>query len=427
MTLKARLRSGLTEPSAQAIAIQLAGAAAAFLVYLAITRIFGAGISGAYALFVQTVIAAATISLFGYDQKALRSIADGIAAGAPSVGWLQVGTFVRRLIVALLLVGAALVLARPWLVQAGFNPSTLWLLPIAAAGYALLRFVTSALRGASAVRSSQALVSAQPLLMLAAVALLALSHGTAPAATEGLEALYTASIILPLVLAAAILLARAKDWRGTGTPGTQAAPKADTHALGLAIVAQTLTMWAGFAAMGYILDPAEVAVYQACFLLMAPFDMVRTTYLSAEAPRFAPVLAAHDTGRLWTIHAGHTRLLLFLTAIPLLLIVALAEPILALFSGAFESRAPALQLFAAGMAVNMLFSSATTMLMMDARDTAFLRVTLAALLAWAIVYALTITALGVVGAALAYFVQMLVTQAGAWWIMKRHRPGGATR
>ena len=426
MTLAATLRAQIREPAAHAIVIQLVGAAAAFLVYLGIARAFGAVVSGEYALFVQTVIAAATVALFGYDQKVLRAIAHGLATDNPGQGWQQMRFFAMRLLVALLVVGVVLVVAEPWLVDASFNAGGLWLLPLAVAAYALLRFVTSAMRGASSVRMSQALVAAQPVLMMAAVIALIAGAQILPVSAYGLEALYAVSIAAPFVVAVFLLWRIVKGWRRAEPSQSAEAVAPDTHALGLAVLVPTIATWAGFAAIGYVVNTVEVAIYQACFLLTTPFNMIKTTYNSATSPEYAPLLARDDRAGLWALHRKHARVLLVIGAVPLVLMAVLAEPILHLFGPDFGGGALALQVFAIGMLANLGFGSVRMMMIMDGQDAAFFRITLGALVVWAAILMLTLPTLGVLGAAIGFTAQVLLTQIGALWVMKNRRPLGGS-
>ena len=272
------------------------------------------------------------------------------------------------------------------------------------------------------MRLSQGLVSAQPVLMFVLLGVVFTGALALPERAFALEALYTLSIAVPLGLALAMLWRKAQHWRSADVGDQAGSVTPDTHALGFAVLVPTIVTWTGFAAIGSVVNTTEVAIYQACFLLTTPFNMICTAYIAAESPKYADLLARDDRTALWSLYRHNCRFLLSVSGIPLVLLIVFADPVLRLFSPEFASGVLAIRVFAIGMLITVAFCPVTMMLVMDAQDAAFLRITLGALLVWAIILVATLATLGVLGAAIAFAVQALLTQVSSLWVMKRRRP-----
>lgn len=417
--LSRSLRSQVGEPAVHAIALQLAGAVAAFLVYLAVARGVGTDASGQYALFVQTVVAGSAVSLFGYDQKVMRAVAHHLATGDAPRAWTNVWYFARRFSIAGLGVVALLLVLRPALDRIGFQSASLWLVGPTMLAYGSLRFATSALRGAKAIRLSQGLVTAPALIMLLLLAAWLLRSSESARSETTPIVLYALSISLPLCLAVAILRKTILPWRTAGHAARALDAETDSHALGLSVLVPTIATWASFAGLSYVFDSTEVAAYQVCVLLTTPFNMIRTTYLTAIAPELTDALAQRNTAQVRSLQRAHRRFLLGIGALPLVVLFVVADRVMGLFGPELTQDGAALRVFTLGMLVNLCFGSAATGLVMDGHDHRFLMITLQALAIWSMVLVLTIPALGVLGVAIGYAVQILYTQSAAALTMRR--------
>ncbi len=362
----------LLRGASSALAIQVFGTIAGFLVSVTVARLLGAQGVGVYFLSMSVVIIAATVAQLGFDNTVVRFTASCAAGGE----WSNV-RYVNRtaaLIVGLAALGIALLLA--W--QAQWVATTLFGKPfmalpilVASAGvvpFALAGIHASSLRGLKRIGTSQWTRTAS----VSVLALLLLYPATRSFGQVGAVVAYVTAVMLSAVVAW-VLWRRAIRNDAGGTP-------ADSPSLGLGDLLSSSWPLFAVALTGLIMQHAatlllgvwgsaeEVGIFSVASRLAGLLLFPLLAMIAALAPTFAAMYRTGDVDGLHRLARTTSGILTVLT-VPIVVVIAMASGwILGLFGTEFTRGALVLDILLAGVVINAVTGPVSNLLMMSGHE-----------------------------------------------------------
>lgn len=345
----ALLRPGaLVRGGAAAFVLRIVGAGLIYLAQVIIARWLGAEAFGHFSygwtlgvlLAVPATLGLQTVFLRFHPTYAAQR-AFGLARG---LGRFVAATITGASLAAALLAGLLVVLMRPWMDPAYVAP-----LLLGAAAIPLFAAL-NVLRDASRAMEQPVLAFAPREvafngLLIVLVALLAVS-GATPTATVALGAMLAALALVALVHG---LLVRRRFAAAIGAPAPEYRRRAWLRvALPLLLVATFLELLARIDVLmiGMLLTPADVAVYNAAARTATLVEFIAIAVLAIAPARFAALHAETRTAELVRLVRRANHAILWPTLAVSAVLVALAEPVLALFGAGFTGGATTLVLLA---------------------------------------------------------------------------------
>lgn len=399
-----------------AMILKFAGAGASFAVTFIIAHVYGAKVSGEFALFSQTVVAFSTFAIFGNDHLLIRRIAGSLADGRRDLARHSYSHAMKLVGATAVAWTTLLLLASPMADLVGLASS---LLAIAAAGvlfHPFLQVSAAAVRGAHHLVRSQWLLILQPIMMLC-LTLVVVSAWTGPPAM-GLAAAYNVAVVLAAVLAMLVVcrlmrtwpLAHRKQRDRDGTNSTK---------IGLTIAIDVACLWSALSLTGALLGLVETGVFRVCIQITTIVAMFVTTYDGMISPRFAKLFRERDYIAAGELHNRSTAFLLLAGGVPLVFILIFAEPLLGLMGDEFRTGATPLRILAVGQIAAMAAGGAGAMITMNGREAYHLKL---AIISFVVVIALMLLltpTLGINGPAIALSAMWAIRYVGSYVYARR--------
>ncbi len=397
-------RRELLRGSSLALLLRVAGVGAAYLFNFVIARKFGASVVGAFAVTTTIIMILGMLSRFGFDRAIVRFVASSLSAGSRSeaaayywyslmiVGGLGAVCSVLMFFGAEFLAGQ--VFDKPHLATALRTGAPAVLL------FSVTLLSAEALRGSKRIGAFAFLrhlliyLIATPVLIVLIVLNGNLDPLTAPVVAfvsatgiAAVIALVWTSRILPWVSPATFVSAAAM--LGVATPMLL------SNSMGMII------SWTDILMLGRFVSDAEVGVYSITFKLAFVTGIILNAVNSISTPKFAELSAAGDNESLAAVMRQTTRLL-FITAMPILLLLIVAgKLLLGLFGDEFETGYTALMILAAGQFVSTISGPVGNLLQMTGNEKIFLAVVAVMAAVNVILNLVLIPRFGIVGAATA--------------------------
>jgi O-antigen/teichoic acid export membrane protein len=338
--------------SALALVVQVAGVGCGYLVHVALARWMGAADYGSYAYAMAWIGLLAIATALGLPVGGVRFVSEYRATARPALLRGTVRRF-RQIVLAagsaVAIVGTAVALGSAgmpsWLVIAA------WLVPLSS----FVNLNTELARGLGRPQLSQVPDKVlRPLATFAVAAAFYGATGTLSIAHAILAGVVAAGVVALLQLA---LLARALAPLVGG-----AAPEYRTRAwlqVALPLVAVSLLVLLlgliDLLVAGIFLEPAQIGIYSAAIRVASLIGFVPLAVTIVTSPQIAALHSRGDTRGLQELAAQIVHLSFWPSLALAAGVVALAEPILALFGPEFVAGRSALwllaacQLFKAGM------------------------------------------------------------------------------
>ncbi len=351
----------------QSMAIKMVGAALSFLVTLMIARVYGAAVSGEYALAVQTVLTASAIALFGNDQLLIRRMAGERRIGRMDLANAALRHAVRLVGIASAVAALLLILASPLAPRIGTSWPVIALSAIGVLVFPMLCVAVAAMRAIDRVVLSQFFYGAlQSLILAGLLALLVVLHLAASA--TGIVTLYIVSIVATSLGACLIVWRAARGWPHPAADASVRFGIADSAPIGLAVSIHLLTAWLAYALIASMLGLVEVGALRVCMQIITVITLIFTTFDSVVSPQFAGDFHGGDLAGARRRHWRSIAILAAFAGPPILLCLLFPTAILSIFGPEFLVGARALQVLALGQAVNVLTGPVGTILIMAKRE-----------------------------------------------------------
>jgi len=409
--LRDLLRGRLARLSLLSLGVKGFATVLAFALSVVLARTLGPAEFGTYEVVIAWVTLLLVPAAFGLDKLAVRELAAATARGDWPLArgflrWARRSAIVLSMGVALLTGVFALLAARgavtPWLVAFGIGLLTL---PVST----LTILWESSLRALQHVILGQLpILVARPALAIAFVLVAVTGLGlpaTAPVAlgafaVAGLGSLALARVLLsrrlPRELLEGPVEVRSRAWVGSAVP------------LVVMAVLYTANARIGTILVGSLDGATSAGLYA---LASRVADLVLFTLVAvntALSPTFAALHAARDLGRLQRVVTSSARLM-FALAFPLAAILfVFAEQVLSVFGPAFTAGADALRVLLVGQVANVSMGSVGVLLVMAGRERLATLGFAAGTGSNLVLALLLIPAYGLMGAAVAATVSMVV-------------------
>ncbi|MFE1600832.1 lipopolysaccharide biosynthesis protein [Methylobacterium sp. ID0610] len=395
--------AGLARRAGAVFGVRIAAAGCALAAQVLMARLMGPAEYGLFASVWVWAVLAGHASTWGLSQAACRFLPAyrARASTEPARGFLAFGAAVSLAGATLLAgAGALLLVVHPPIVEPGLRAPLLvaaLVLPL----FALQDFC----EGVARAQDWTLLAIAPPYLLRQAGVMLAMlaavTAGAPPVATVAVACMLAATALSLAVQAgvirrrlARVLPAgrRAYPWRGwmrTALP------------IALVDLAGSGFNFADVLVLGFLLEPAEVGLYFAATRLLQCVVFVHYAASSVTAQRFAEAEARGDRAGLVALVRHWSRLTLLATLGTGLLVLAGSPLLLGLFGTGFHSGLPLLAVLVAGHVVAGAFGPAEDLLTMLGAERLCAAITAGLLLLSVGLMLALVPGLGVVGAALA--------------------------
>lgn len=351
-----------------ALAVRGGGLGLQIAMSIVIARLLGAEGMGFYTLYVTWLVLFADLVSIGMPVYALRTVAALKAQGQGGAA----GAFVRRALVLVFGVGAALMLAS-WLLAAPMaalvadDASLAPALKIASAGallFAGMRILAEALKGVGATQ--RALIAESAIIPMVVLALLPLLVMQELLNNEHLLWLHLFSVAVALSLALAFwLVAKPRADHGQRHKmARSAAPVQQVHTQTPSVVSSALPpLWGStLLNMAYVSLPIlilpqfatleELGQFGAAFRLINLVTVVLVTLAAIIGPQFAAAYALKDANDLRRLLKRSQQFSLLLYGPVFIAFTVFAGPVLGLFGEEFREAALLLAIMALGQLVN---------------------------------------------------------------------------
>jgi O-antigen/teichoic acid export membrane protein len=412
-------RGGLS--GAQVLAVRLAGAVLAYAAQVIAARYLGQDGFGIYALALVWLTILGHLSTLGTNQSITRYVAQALATGDEAA----VRGFVRFGIVFVIGaggliggVGVAVLTIAPGLVDSAY----LWPLFLAALAVPLIGLQDNLESIARAF--DRPILGIAPAYLVRHGAAIALFGGLALSGVAGTPTLAVAAALAAVGIGIAIqgvLLIAAIRRRVPPGPRRYEIRRWLATALPVAFVdgIEILMLNADVLLVGLFQPPHMVAAYFAATRLTQILDYARYAMSAANAQRFAAYAATDRMADLRRLAALTTVATVALTAFGAIVVIAAAEPLLALFGPDFTVAAGIVPILAAGMVVGTVFGPGEDVLTMLGEERSCAAVFAGALVLCLILNVSLIPTFGLAGAALATALTIVARSAAlalvAWW------------
>jgi O-antigen/teichoic acid export membrane protein len=346
-----------------------AAAGCFFKVYLA--RKLGAEALGLYALGMSMVAFLGLFNAVGLPTAAARFVAEYSARG----DMVRLGAFLRGgiglLSVANLLLGAAMLVAGPWVAVHFYHAPALspylWAFALLMLFSVLSTFLGQVMAGYGDVARRTVITHfiGTPATMGFAVLLISLGVGL-----SGYMAAQVVSALLMLVLMAiAVWRMTPADahWRGRVVRIEKQVASFSAAAFGLAAMDFALSQTDKIV-LGYYLPPKQVGIYAVAMALVAFVPIALLSVNQIFSPMIAELHAVSSQILLQRLYATLTKWIVILTIPLALTIVVFARSLMGIFGPAFEPGATVLAIGALGQLINCAVGSVGFLLLMSGQQ-----------------------------------------------------------
>jgi O-antigen/teichoic acid export membrane protein len=381
-----------------------------FKIYLA--RSLGAEALGLYYLGMSVVGFLGLFNAVGLPTAAARFVAEYSARGEFS----RLGAFLRGglalLSVGNLLLGAAVVMAGPWLAIHFYHTPALtsyfWSFALIMLFGVLNTFLGQAMAGYQDVARRTVITHfiGTPANMVFAVMLISLGFGLG-----GYMAAQVASAVLVLaLLAASVWRMTPVQARSAGTL-TQVERKVVTFsaaAFGIAGVHFVLSQ-ADKIVLGHYLGPKQVGIYAVAMALVGFVPIALTSVNQIFSPIIAELHAAGNRLLLQRLFASLTKWIVILTIPLALTMVVFARPLMGIFGPSFQLGAEVLAIGAIGQLINCGVGSVGFLLLMSGHQIQLIKIQAANAALMILLSLFLVPRMGVTGAALASAITVATT------------------
>ena len=418
-------RFGYLGQTLAALVIKGIGVGISFLISILITRSFGAGGVGSFALVSTTLMVASTFSLIGLDYILIRSISGDIGIG--HFGKAQ-GTIKRvikivsffSVLVAFTVFGVSSILVSVADGDARFLEilaACAWgVIPLAA-----IRIVSSTLRGNGRVLLGQFLDGPAS----GAVALIGLVAYVAQMQSSVLGAtiIYYISIALAAFAGALVCFGDIKRWRVLSEQSKERLLASGTKILVVVLTAYVID-WAIVLSLSRVYSEVEVGVFRIAWQFSTLFNVIVVAFDAVSGPRIAAAWRTGDRAAIEVLIAQSRRVMIFI-ATPLLL-AGMIWPswFLGWFGPEFSSAGNVLRILVIGQIFNVFTGPVGAALVMTGYERlSLLNALLSAVISLAVLY-FTMPTLGLYGAAIASAAALisrnLATAVEVQWIIRHN-------
>jgi O-antigen/teichoic acid export membrane protein len=421
-----RLITSLTHPLTLSLAIKMVGAALSFAVTFLVARLFGAAISGEYAMAAQTVLTASAIALFGNDQLLVRRMAGDASAGRQDLARAALVHAVRIVGIASVVAAAAVLVFSPLATAIGASPVTMRLTVIGILVFPMLCLAVAAMRAMGQVVRSQFFYGTMQSLLLAGLLLLSLGLGhyfTVGMTARSITLIHMVSLTITSALACWLVWRVARRWASSRGEDTPSYRLADSAPIGLTVGTHMLANWLAFALIGSMLGLVEVGAFRVCIQLITIVTLIFTTYDSVVSAQFAADFRQSDLAAARRRHIRSIAILGVFAGPVLLAAILFPAPVLALFGPEFIVASQCLAILAAGQAINIVTGPVGTMLVMAGREKVNLSLAVAGLAVMLGLFALLVPTMGLTGAAIAVSASLAVRNLASFVLVWRITSG----
>lgn len=416
-----RANPGMVQTLA-AFSIKIFGAVISFGFSLLIARLFGATGTGFFALALTTATVASTISLIGLDYLLLRSVSRDLRLGKTGEVRGQVRTAARAVTVQAGIAASLLALFAasplPALLHINLQPRLLGLAALAVVPLALGRVALAVLRGAGRPVTAQWIDGpAAMLLTLAAVLTVALIGAPgfgAPAAF----AVHTAAVLLATGLGWLLVRRIARGWPAA-VPSTLRSLIAQSWRLSAIALSMLLADWLLLLIINERASAAEVGQYRIAWQIVSLITMVVATFETVAGPQVSAAYGVQDLAAIRRIYRQSIKVMMALSAPLFILLFAAPGLVLGLFGPEFAGAATALRILAFGQLLNIAAGPLGAVIIMTGHESWSLRMSGWSLLLIAVLGAVLIPPLGIIGAALTSCANVLFRNVFGLFIVRR--------
>jgi O-antigen/teichoic acid export membrane protein len=393
---------------------------ALLLVTIIVARKLGRVGIGAYAQAYAVFALLVPLSFGGLAPALTRFIAVGLAEG--DLGWVRgtvhLGLTIMTAVAVLL--GGALFLAAPWLVEEVFhNPALVTAIRFSAMTVPLAAFTGAALAVTQGYRRmrSYALINlvVQPLTQLVLTALLLLLH----TGLRGVMTALVASYVVAAVLAAFALRRVAGPLTARPTYRTRELLRFSV-VLWMASLATTGLIWADTILLGIFRTTGEVGVYNVATRLVALATFVMGPITTAFAPRIAHLHHRRRMSTLQHTYRAATGWIVRLSLPAFVVLLALPRELLGYLGKGFAVGATVTMVLAAGKLVDAATGPCAMVLNMAGRPAVNMLDNVAVLVGNIVLNLVLIPRYGIVGAAIAWAISLSavnLARVGQVWFL----------
>ena len=400
----------------------LVGAATSLLLAVLVGHTLGAAGAGRFFAMVAGVAIASNVLELGADTGLVRHVSAALALdGGDRVRGL-VGIAVRPVVTGVLLLVVTVAFAAPWL-EGVAGGGRAWLVVVATASglAALLAVLLGAVRAMSSALSVTLVQNVGlPLARLGLVGgCVAAGIAAGPSPWRAAALAWLAPIPAALLVALVLLVRAERRHRGSRTP--VAPTRAEGRAFwafsaprGVSAAAEICLEWVDVLIVGAWCSPAEAGVYAVVTRAARSAELVQQASRLAVGPLISAALAQ---GRGDDVHRLHRDVAVATTVLswPFFVIAAYYAPsLLGLFGAEFAEGATALRILCLGLALSYAVGAVQSILLMGGRSAAQLGNKVVCLAVNVGLNLVLVPRLGIVGAAIAWAV-VLVLDAGLAW------------
>lgn len=401
-------------------AIRACGAVAQVLMTLVISRACGVESAGIVFFGYSLIMIASTLARAGTELSALRDIAQ--AHAARDQGALQSRGLARLILVCALggLICAVVVLSASMVAERSLGPNAAAALRwagVAIPAFALTGLLSEFFKGIQRAWVGLTVQNLATPALVVVTLLVAPTHRASQASAVIAAASWLTAI-------AALVFWRRLTGRWSILTLRQAGGGAgrlirDVPTLLVVTVAPVVMQWIGAALLGFLAAPAEVAGYSVAARLAIAVSVVHSAASSISAPRMA---VAHSSGDIYGLHrvVMQTGLLISIITWPILIILAVAAPVVLDFFGpGYGGFSVALRVLLVGQVVASLIGHSGIVLVMVGRYAAARRVSLIAIVSLTVLMAILAPLFGAIGAAIATSASVIFGHLAGLTIVRR--------
>lgn len=380
------------------LALRVLGAVVGLLASVAISRVLGAQSAGAIFWAIGICAVVAGVSRLGIDTALMRDVALAESTGDQS----RVAKLATTAYALVLSVGAAITVALLIVFQIQTeSPSRHAVYPVlfAVPGLAVLGVAAAVLIGRSRAIQSISLQSLlPPLVFVMGAVTIGRSNGT-----TGVAFSYMTAVWLTVCLAAVLSLqyTRVIHWEIDLVLVKRLI--SSSPALFLIGLSKIWMEWGGTIILGGMHRDAEAAYFSAATRITGALAFLVAAVEAHLAPRLAVALRSESGAavakRLFT-EARSTTLVISIPAV--LILVAFAPDILAIFGSEFRAGAAVLRVLCFGQLVNALTGPSTIFVLMNAEYSQIMKISVQAVVLSVLLASVLAPELGVMGIAIAF-------------------------
>lgn len=184
-------------------------------------------------------------------------------------------------------------------------------------------------------------------------------------------------------------------------------------------LANLSTTWLLVMIIGFFLLPKDVGIYNAAFRLSLTISFFLMSINIIAAPHFATLYAKDQKLYLEKYARRISRVVLFLSIPPIILLVAFSAPILSLFGPEYTEAKLALQILVMGQIVNISAGPVQSILSMTKNEQKLKRITIETSLLTIGLTVLLVNLAGIEGAAISYAVAIAIQNLRSYFEVRR--------